>query len=274
MTRFKNTSGFRDIIYTYFRTHGRDLPWRRTYDPYHIMVSEFMLQQTPVERVLTTYEQFLRLFPALHNTAQASLSLVLKTWQGLGYNRRARNLWLSTRVIMEKHNGKLPETEEELMALPGVGRATAGAIMAFAYNKPAVFIETNIRTVFLYFFFTQRESVNDKELMPLIAYTLDKANPRLWYYALMDYGVFLKKKYPRLHHKSAHYKKQTAFKGSLREVRSMILTRLLEKSELLLYEAAQLSKRSLADIQSIVKDLHKEGFVTLQKQRIKLREEG
>jgi A/G-specific adenine glycosylase len=274
MTQFMNTIEFKDIIYTYFRAHGRDLPWRRTRNPYYIMVSEIMLQQTQVERVLGKYEEFLHLFPNVKKLAQTSLPLVLKAWQGLGYNRRARNLWICAQNILTRHGGKIPETETELTALPGVGQATAGALMAFTHDKPVVFIETNIRTVFLYFFFMQRQAVHDKELMPLIASTLDKENPRLWYYALMDYGVFLKKKYPRLHQKSAHYKKQTAFKGSRREVRSMILVRLLEERVLVLNEVAKLSKRSPADIKSIAEDLHKEGFVTLDEQKIKLREKG
>ncbi len=270
MTQFKDSFEFTDLIYSYYRANGRDLPWRRTHDPYHILVSEIMLQQTQVERVLGKYEEFLCLFPHTKILAQAALAYVLKVWQGLGYNRRARNLWLAARRVMEHHAGRIPQTREELIRLPGVGQATAGAVMAFAYNKPVVFIETNIRTVFLYFFFNESHAVHDKDLIPLLAQVLDKKNPRQWYYALMDYGVYLKKHYPELRKKSIHYKKQSAFKGSRREVRSMIIKQLLDRGELLLSEIAEQSNRSPEAIKAIADDLHKEGFIILNRNRIRL----
>lgn len=272
MTGFKNTAEFKNAIYTYYRENGRDLPWRRTYDPYHILVSEIMLQQTQVNRVLDKYKEFIHLFPHINILAEANLIQVLKVWQGLGYNRRARNLWLCAQKVAEYHSGMLPESREKLLTLPGVGQATAGAVMAFAYNKPVVFIETNIRTVFLHFFFNHDSMVPDKVIMPLIGETVDKENPRLWYYALMDYGVYLKKKYPELNKKSMHYKKQSAFRGSRREVRSMIIRQLLSKGELSLNEIAPFKNRSFSEIEAIAADLEKEGFIRLESDRMRLRE--
>ncbi|MEG0324250.1 MAG: adenine glycosylase, partial [Raoultibacter sp.] len=164
----------------------RDLPWRNIDDPYAVLVSEVMLQQTQVVRVLKHWERFLSLFPTLDALAAADTAFVLEQWQGLGYNRRALALKRTAEQCSESGQGKLPKTVDELMALPGIGQATAAGVVAFAYDKPSIYIETNVRTVFIHELFADAESVTDRELRPLVEATCSEDRPRAWYYALLD----------------------------------------------------------------------------------------
>jgi len=218
---------FRKQVRMHYRIHQRDLPWRRTRDPYRILVSECMLQQTQVARVLKFYPRFLKQFPSLRVLARAPLPKVLRAWQGLGYNRRALNLKRATEIIFRQYHGEIPRDEKQLRALPGVGQSTAGAIMAFAFGKPAIFIETNIRRAYIHFFFPKKQKVCDEDILKLITKTLDHKNPREWYWALMDYGAMLGTRETNPNTKSAHYRKQPAFRGSTRELRGKILKLLL-----------------------------------------------
>jgi A/G-specific adenine glycosylase len=218
---------FQKTIYDYYRKAGRDLPWRRTDNPYHILVSEIMLQQTQVERVLEKYAYFVGLFGGFPELARAELKDVLKAWQGLGYNRRALMLRDLAGIVVERYHGALPTTEGELLELPGIGKATAGSIRAFAFNMPSVFIETNIRRAFIHHFFQYSAKVRDVEILPLVEETLDRHNPRTWYYALMDYGSMLKKEIENPNRRSAHYQKQPPFERSDRKIRGEILRILL-----------------------------------------------
>jgi A/G-specific adenine glycosylase len=218
---------FQKTVYAYYRAHGRRLPWRETDDPYRILVAEVMLQQTQVPRVLAKYPEFIAAFPDVQSLATAPLSEVLRVWQGLGYNRRARHLKEAASIIVRDYGGQVPDSMEELRRLPGIGHATAAQILAFAYNKPVVFIETNIRAVFIHHFFAVRESVRDSEILPLVEATLDRENPREWYYALFDYGVYLKKTHGNPARRSAHHVKQSPFEGSNREARSRVLAEIL-----------------------------------------------
>jgi A/G-specific adenine glycosylase len=220
---------FRTIIYKNYWKNPRILPWRKTRNPYRILVSEIMLQQTQVERVLRKYRLFVKKFPNLLSLAEAPLKDILTVWQGLGYNRRAISLKNIAETIVTNYGGKIPSSQEALIKLPGIGRYTAAAIETFAFNKPTTIIETNIRSVYIYFFFQARKKVKDSEIISLIEKTLDKRNPREWYYALMDYGVILKKTYANLNKKSAHYHRQTPFRGSNRQMRGMILKALVEQ---------------------------------------------
>lgn len=211
-------------VRAYYRKHGRhDLPWRHTTEPYKILVSETMLQQTQVPRVIPKYREFLRAFPTVRALARAPLGDVLRAWQGLGYNRRAKLLWLGAQEVVDIHHGTYPRTYQDLVRLPGVGPYTAGAVMAFAYNEPVPLIETNIRTVYLHHFFADRADVPDAALLPYIAATLDRRNPRVWYAALMDYGTHLKQTVGNVSRKSRHYTRQSSFKGSMRQLRGAIL---------------------------------------------------
>jgi A/G-specific adenine glycosylase len=214
---------FRQKIYRYYHRHGRTLPWRKTRNPYHILISEIMLQQTQVERVRQKYPQFIAAFPDFKTLAKAPLRKLLQVWQGMGYNRRALFLKKIAEMVVEKFNGILPRTTEELMTLPGIGKNTAASVLAFAFNKPVAFIETNIRSVFIHCFFLDQDDVNDREILPLVEETLDSKNPREWYNALMDYGVMLKKTHPNPSRRSAHHQRQGKFAGSNRQVRGMII---------------------------------------------------
>lgn len=221
---------FINVVNDYYHQSGRhELPWRQTTDPYKILVSELMLQQTQVVRVLPKFNAFLKQFPTIKALATAPLGVVLEAWQGLGYNRRAKLLHDCAQTVVADYKGVLPTDKEQLLALPGIGPYTAGAIMAFAYNEPVVMIETNIRTVFLHHFFSTQDQVSDTEILPLIEKTLDQAQPRDWYAALMDYGSYLKQTVGNNITKSRHYQKQSPFRGSLREVRGAILRALSGK---------------------------------------------
>ncbi|MGZ7167981.1 MAG: A/G-specific adenine glycosylase [Halobacteriota archaeon] len=251
---------FQKIVYNYYQAHGRDLPWRSTSDPYKILVSEVMLQQTQVERVLHKYEQFLQSFPTFEALAEAPLHVVLDIWRGLGYNRRAIALKKIARITVEQFNGKLPSDDHALQNLPGIGKATAGAVRAFAFHKPAIFIETNIRTVFLHMFFTGKEGTKDSEICPLIEQTLDRSNPREWYYALMDYGVMLKKRYGNPSRRSAHHKKQASFQGSNRQLRGAILTSIIEHPGITEIELVNILQKDPDVVQTNLLRLEQEGF--------------
>lgn len=221
---------FKEIVWDFYTKEKRDLPWRRTRNPYHIWVSEIMLQQTQVVRVLPKYKEFLKKFKTIHALAEAPLREVLIAWQGLGYNRRAKFLHQGAKYIVKEHKGIFPK--ENLETIPGIGNYTACAIQAFAFNTPYPCIETNIRTVYLHHFFKDASNVSDKEILVYIEKTLDRENPREWYWALMDYGAHLKASGIKINNKSKHHTKQSSFKGSEREIRGAIIRALSNKESL------------------------------------------
>jgi A/G-specific adenine glycosylase len=237
------------------------MPWRETRDPYRILVSEIMLQQTQVERVRAKYEEFLAEFPDVGSLAVAPLERVLSRWQGLGYNRRAVALHRCARILARQHGGRVPEDPAALVALPGIGPATAGAIRAFAFNAPAVFIETNVRRVYLHEFFPGRDSVADAEVTPLVAATLDKKRPREWYYALMDYGTALSRLVPNPNRRSRTYARQSRFEGSDRQVRGAMLRALLGGGVRKGPWLARSLGCELARTLRLLRELEREGFV-------------
>jgi A/G-specific adenine glycosylase len=215
---------FQEFVWNFYRQNKRDFVWRTTDNPYYILVSEIMLQQTQTHRVITKYEEFIAAFSTFESLAAAPLRDVLSVWQGLGYYRRARFLHQTAQIVVNEYGGVLPQDPKILQMFPGIGPNTAGSIVAFAFNEPTVFIETNIRTVFIHSFFCDSNAtVSDKELMPLIAQSVDHYNPREWYYALMDYGVYLKSRQVNPSRRSAHYSKQSKFEGSDRQIRAKIL---------------------------------------------------
>ena len=215
-------------VQQYFVAHGRHtLPWRKTHNPYRILVSEIMLQQTQVERVVPKYQHFLKLFPTVQALAVASLGEVLSAWQGLGYNRRAKMLHQCAQLIVADLQGKWPTTHEGLLALPGIGPYTASAVLAFAYNIPTPLIETNVRTVYIHHFFSNETAVPDSALLPIIMRTVDTENPRTWYAALMDYGSHLKATVGNKSRASTGHTKQSTFAGSDRQIRGAIIRHLV-----------------------------------------------
>ncbi len=222
---------FKELIWEKGKELYRPMPWRDDTRAYYVLVSELMLQQTQVDRVVPKFNALIARFPDVAALASASLAEVLSLWNGLGYNRRARFLWQAANMTVDEFGGNFPDTKEELLRLPGVGNNTAGAILNYAFNKPTVFIETNIRTVYFEHFFANGEIVDDKQLAELVASTLDKEHPREFYWALMDYGSWLKRQGAARLTQSKHYKKQAPLKGSVREVRGQII-RLLTESDM------------------------------------------
>lgn len=257
--------GFRQAVMEHYRRHGRDLPWRRTRDPYALLVSEMMLQQTQAARVAAKYEQFLTAFPTLNDLASAPLARVLAAWQGLGYNRRALALHRTARLIVVEQGGFLPRSPTELRELPGIGPATAAAICVFAYDTPLVFIETNIRSAFIHHFFQESTSVSDAAILPLIELTLDEDDPRRWYYALMDYGAWIKRNHPNPSRRSRHHTAQTPFVGSRRQLRAAILRILLSApapvASLAIEARLPTIRTTTTEIHEVLEELTEEGFL-------------
>ena len=228
----RSLATFRSTVWGYWKKSGRhNLPWRKTNDPYKILVSEIMLQQTQVDRVIPYYQDFLERFPTLQSLAEAKLADVLRVWSGLGYNRRAKLLRDCAKEIVEKHDGRVPKDAATLVSLPSIGPYSAGAIRAFAFNRPGIFIETNIRTAFFHHFPVfhmthgrkRSGTVRDREIFEIARKAGKRQDPKKWHWALMDYGAYLKKSGVKLNQKSSHYTKQSKFEGSLRQARGEIL---------------------------------------------------
>jgi A/G-specific adenine glycosylase len=256
-------SAFRKLVLTHFRIHGRhDLPWRRNINPYRILVSEIMLQQTQVPRVIEKYTEFLKSFPTFRALADAPTARVLKAWQGLGYNRRALMLQRCARAVIDLHGGNLPDTHTELCALPGIGPYTAGALLAFAFDAKHPVIETNIRRVYLHHFFPGRRNVADATILPLVTKHLGQVrSARQWYGALMDYGTHLATQVPNPNRRSRHHVRQAAFEGSLRQLRGTILRHLTQYGQT--EHAALASVTGDSRFGHALAALEKEGFVRI-----------
>jgi len=252
---------FQKIVYDYYEKNRRSLPWRDTHDPYRVMVSELMLQQTQVDRVIPKYLSFLRRFPTAKALAKAVLTDILSEWQGLGYNRRALYLKRTCELVEKEFAGDLDRALQSETKLPGIGPYTRGAIRTFAWNEPHTFIETNIRSAYIYHFFPQKRKVHDQKLLPYIEASLDQKKPREWYWALMDYGAYLKRTVKNPSRKSKHYAKQSKFEGSNRELRSHILKAILKKPETA--ESLQKKiKKPLLDIDRNLRAMKKEGLLS------------
>ncbi len=255
------------MVQNHYQKSGRHtLPWRQTTDAYAIAVSEIMLQQTQVDRVVPKYSAFLKRFPTIQKLAKASWVDVLKIWTGLGYNRRAKFLHQMAQIVVTKYNGKLPRDFGELKKLPGIGPYTAGAIAAFAFNQAFPIIETNIRTVYIHHFFKHTENVSDGDVYKSIVKTLDIQNPRQWYWALMDYGSFLKQTGNKVHRTSKHYTKQTTFKGSRRQMRGALMRALLI-SPMTVKSLVTKTKGKDSEVRSVLIDLVKENFIIQKGQK-------
>lgn len=257
-----NDDLFIKTVWDYYNKNKRKMPWRDDTSPYSIFISEVMLQQTQVARVLVKYPLFISVFPNFKSLSHADTSLLLSTWQGMGYNRRALYLKSAAQTIMEKYKGILPEDPLLLDELPGIGYATACSIAAFAYNKPVSFIETNIRRVYIHHYFSDKENITDSDVLSHVERTVQKNNAREWYWALMDYGAYLATQVDNPNKKSRYYKKQTKFEGSIREVRGGVIKLLLKKP---------LTKKELENVYkdderlfTAIEQLEKEGFIVMK----------
>lgn len=247
----------RDEFQRFLRQQGEELyrtmPWREDTRPYYVLVSELMLQQTQVDRVIPKFEAFITAYPDEETLANAPLADVLTHWQGLGYNRRAKFLHDAAKTVTSQN--EFPNDEQGLMALPGVGKNTAGAIRAYAFNQPAIFIETNVRAVYIHHFFSESDLVDDQQIYELLEQTIDRDHPREFYWALMDYGSWLKKQ-GVLPSRSRHYKKQSPLKGSVREVRGRIIASLAQHdmTETELFKNVSGDERFNAALEGVIRD--------------------
>lgn len=264
----KTVGQFQELIWQFYRQHQRIFAWRHTQSAYQVVVSEVMLQQTQTHRVIDKFEQFITTFADFQALANAPLKDLLSVWQGLGYNRRALYLQKLAQIVVHDHQGILPQDPELLVTFPGIGKATAASICAFAFNMPTIFIETNIRSVFIHHFFAGHDAVADQQIMPLVAQTLDKNAPRDWYYALMDYGVMLKATHKNPNQKSVHYAKQSRFEGSDRQVRGKIIALLVEGAALTMQMIEEIANRPKEKIEKIVQSLIDDGLVQWEQEKI------
>lgn len=260
---------FKKKVWNFYSKNKRVFPWRNTTNPYHILVSEVMLQQTQTERVLPKYKEFLDKFPTLFALNRSTNENVLRVWSGLGYNRRALYLKRMAELTICNYSGELPLDPKTLQTFSGIGINTAGAIYVFSTNKPFVFIETNIRRVFIHEFFMGQEKISDETLLIQIKQTLDLKRPREWYYALMDYGAYLRKLESNPNRKSKHYSRQTVFEGSNRQIRGAIIKILLDTNNIPMGKL----ERQFANTEyfrDAIVQLEKEGFIDTTNSRVKL----
>lgn len=250
-------AAFQRTVWNHWKKEGRhNLPWRKTEDPYKILVSEVMLQQTQVPRVLPKYKEFLREFPTVKALAKSDLSTVLRIWSGLGYNRRGKFLHDAAKEIVTKYDGRVPRFYSELVELPGIGDYTAKAVCVFAFNQPHVLIETNIRTAYIHHFCQGRTSVSDIEVLEIAKRVAMRQDSREWHSALMDYGAHLKASGVRLNTRSKHYTKQSRFEGSLRQVRGAILKAMTRGVSI-----DEVQKQYQRQFASAFRSLQKEGLI-------------
>ncbi|AEV28962.1 A/G-specific DNA glycosylase [Sphaerochaeta pleomorpha str. Grapes] len=253
---------FRDFILDFYQKEGRAFAWRDTSDPYRILLSEVMLQQTQTSRVEPKYQTFLELWPTFEALAASSLESLLAQWKGLGYNRRALNLRKSAQMT-EQWGWTIPNDIQQILSLPGVGKSTSAAILCFCYNEKAVYLETNVRRVLLTCFFPEETEVPDKKLETLLvklSYLND--DMKTWYYALMDYGVLLKNLLPNANTRSAHYTKQSKFENSNRQIRGLLIHILSDTGPKSLHRLYSLLPSFEEErILSCLSQLEKEGFV-------------
>lgn len=266
---------FQKSVLDYYHVHGRaHLPWRKKITPYHVWVSEIMLQQTQVDRVIPFFNNWIKQFPTVRSLASAPQLDILRAWKGLGYNSRALRMKKTAQIICEHYRGVFPKTYDELLQLPGIGPYTAGAVVAFAYNQAVTIIETNIRRVYLHYFFQDQTNIHDRELLQIIEQTVDPENSRRWYWALMDYGAHLGKIIPNPNKKSRHYTVQKKFKGSDREIRGKILSILLKKKKNSLEKITELLQALTKDperVERVVGGLEQEGFLEIKNGNIALK---
>lgn len=230
------------------------------------------MQQTQTERVLKKYQPFLNRFPTFEALADAQLSEVLQLWQGLGYNRRALGLKKIAELVHRKYNDNLPDDPETLITFPMIGSATAGSLQAFVFNKPVAFIETNIRRVILFFFFENEQKVKDNEVLNVVDQVLDTQDPRHWYYALMDYGVYLKYAVPNPNRRSAHYRRQAPFENSNRQIRGSLLRMITADGPLTGPDLKNaLNKFDNDRIERCLQELEREGFIAAENETYRIK---
>lgn len=259
---------FRRRVFAYYKKHGRDLPFRHTADPYCIAVAEVMLQQTQVERVVAKYEAWVKRWPDWQSLAKASTRELLAAWSGLGYNRRALFLGRMADAVVTQHEGSLPAEPEVLKQLPGIGEYTAHAIAIFAFNKPHITIDTNIRKVFLLEFHLP-DDVSRAEIEQLARRALPKRRPRDWHNALMDYSRGALRTPER---RIAPLSRQSRFAGSRRQIRGEIVRQLTTRRRVALQTIAEVLARDIEEVRAAAQSLADEKLVVVAARTVRLRE--
>lgn len=263
----KTVRVFQKKILSHYRDFGRRLPFRTTTDPYKITVSEIMLQQTQVDRVIPFYQRWIKKFPNWKALAGASNKALLLAWSGLGYNRRALNLGRLAKTITQQYRGKLPTREEQLLPLPGIGPYTANAILIFAFNKPRVTIDTNIRRVLIHEL-KLRPSLSSSELKKVALQVLPNNNSRDWHNALMDYGALVLPRTPHIRPLT----RQSKFVGSIRQIRGSIIRQLTKQRSVSVISVAEGLHRPIAHVLQAARGLQKDGLVRLSRGVIRVLE--
>lgn len=252
---------FQNLVLSKGQDLYREMPWRSDTNPYNILLSEVMLQQTQVGRVLQKFKEFKTTFPTLDDLAHADFQEVLAHWSGLGYNRRAKFLHQTAQQIIQLES--FPIEQSILQKCPGIGENTAASILVYAFNQPLVFLETNVRTVLIYHFFqAEREKVEESVLKHLADQVIYRQNPRQWYWALMDYGTYLKKTVGNFNKQSQKHTTQSKFEGSFRQKRAAVLRLLLQKGPLTTEEITMLTNYDLTLVEDIVESLQKDKMVS------------
>jgi A/G-specific adenine glycosylase len=263
-------SRFQAFVYAKAKESHRDLPWRKTKDPYAILISEVMLQQTQARRVVPKFEAWMEVFPNLFSLARADLSHILALWSGLGYNRRALALHKAAVELVVQFNGQVPAVEAQLRSLPGIGMYTSRAILAFAYDIPTVFLETNVRTVLIKHMFSEAQSVSDSDLFPVAERVLDRTAPARWYNALMDYGAELKRLNENHGNKAKAYGRQSPFSTSFRRIRGEMLKKVISEGSCDIDSFHAAIPFSLEDVENCARILAKEGFLVYEGRTFRL----
>lgn len=271
---------FNQILLDWHKDNYRDMPWRRTRDPYRILVSEIMLQQTQVDRVRTKYAEFLKAFPTVQALAKASLGEVLSAWSGLGYNRRAKYLHDCAKEVVRACGGKFPKNESELRKLPGIGPSTAAALMSFAFRGESPMIDTNIRRILVRVFFGATIP-SDKDLYAFATTLIIRGGGREWNYAMLDVGATLctarnhspKCPFMKLHGEVRDFvykKPQTKFLDSRRSYRGKVLQLLAKERTISARALHKYIGKKIPEMDEILLDLKKEGLIVIKNGTIAL----
>ena len=281
MTISEKKKVFNRIILHWYKKNRRSMTWRETCDPYKILVSEIMLQQTQVDRVRKKYDEFLKAFPDVATLARASRADVLRVWSGLGYNRRALYLHECAKTIVKDHAGKFPNTYDALIALPGIGRSTAGALLAFVFDRDVPMIDTNIRRILVRIFYKGKNMPNDKALYEFASDLIPKGRGRVWNYALLDIGATLCRArghslscpLMQLHGRVGDFvykKPQQKFLGSRRYFRGQLLRMLVEQKSVSMAQAERELKLSESELHEVIEALKSERIIVCSRDRFRL----
>lgn len=264
----RDVRAFRRKIFSFYRTHRRDLPFRNTTEPYEITVSELMLQQTQVERVVEKYLAWVERWPDWHSLAAADRKSVLAAWQGLGYNRRAVFLHTMARTIVTDYSGVMPHDEAALRRLPGIGPYTARAIRIFAFGRQDAAIDTNIRRVLIHELKLPLD-ISPADLEAVARSVLPRGRARDWHYALMDYSRLA---LPRSATRVRPLSRQSRFDGSLRQIRGEIVRRLSTARSVRLETIARDLGRTIDDVRRAAAGLERDGLVQVKSRTVRLSE--